>query len=126
ASLADQANGGPGGDPQMGCLPSGMPRMMIGYWPFEFVITPDTIHVLGEHIHSFRRIYTDGRDWPEVIEPSFAGYSIGRWVDSKGFGPVRRAGSRNARHERPACDGFDRVAAAQGQPDDRQGTNLSG
>ena len=70
----------------MGCLPSGMPRMMIGYWPFEFVITPETIHVLGEHIHSFRRIYTDGRNWPEEIEPSFAGYSIGRWVDSKGAG----------------------------------------
>ena len=86
ASLADQANGGPGGDPQMGCLPSGMPRMMIGYWPFEFVITPETIHVLGEHIHGFRRIYTDGRNWPEEIEPSFAGYSIGRWVDSKGAG----------------------------------------
>ncbi len=32
ASLADQANGGPGNDPQMGCLPSGMPRMMIAYW----------------------------------------------------------------------------------------------
>ena len=86
ASLADQANGGPGADPQMACLPSGMPRMMIGYWPFEFVITPDTVHVLGEHIHSFRRIYTDGRDWPDEIEPSFAGYSIGRWVDSKGTG----------------------------------------
>ena len=86
ASLADQANGGPGSDPQMGCLPSGMPRMMIAYWPLEIVITPDTIHMLGEHIHSFRRIYTDGRDWPEEIDPSFAGYSIGRWVDSKGSG----------------------------------------
>jgi hypothetical protein len=86
ASIADQANGGPGSDPQMGCLPSGIPRMMIAYWPFEFVITPDTIHILGEHIHSFRRIYTDGRDWPEEIEPSFAGYSIGRWVDSRGSG----------------------------------------
>jgi len=86
ASLADQANGGPGSDPQMGCLPSGMPRMMIAYWPLEIVITSDTIHMLGEHIHSFRRIYTDGRDWPDEIEPSFAGYSIGRWVDSKGSG----------------------------------------
>jgi hypothetical protein len=86
ASLADQANGGPGNDPQMACLPSGMPRMMIAYWPLEIVITPDTIHILGEHIHSFRRIYTDGRDWPEEIEPSFAGYSIGRWVDSKKSG----------------------------------------
>ena len=28
-----------------------------------------------------RRIYTDGRAWPEQITPSFEGYSIGKWVD---------------------------------------------
>jgi hypothetical protein len=86
ASLADQAAGGPGNDPQMACLPSGMPRMMIGYYPMEIVITPDTTHLLMEHIHNFRRIYTDGRDWPQDIEPSFAGYSIGKWVDEDGDG----------------------------------------
>ena len=86
ASLADQAAGGPGNDPQISCLPSGMPRMMIGYWPMEIVITPDTTHLLMEHIHNFRRIYTDGRAWPDEIEPSFAGYSVGKWVDTKGDG----------------------------------------
>ena len=86
ASLADQALGGPGNDPQVRCLPSGMPRMMIAYYPMEIVITPDTTHLLMEHIHNFRRIYTDGRDWPDVVIPSFAGYSIGRWVDRTGSG----------------------------------------
>jgi hypothetical protein len=86
ASLADQAAGGPGNDPQVRCLPSGMPRMMIAYWPMEIVITPDTTHLLMEHIHNFRRVYTDGRDWPDDIIPSFAGYSIGRWIDRKGSG----------------------------------------
>jgi hypothetical protein len=81
ASLADQAAGGPGNEPQFACLPSGMPRMMIAYYPMEIVITPDTTHLLMEHIHNFRRIYTDGRDWPAEIEPSFAGYSIGKWID---------------------------------------------
>jgi hypothetical protein len=33
-----------------------------------------------------RRIFTDGRDWPEVIEPSYAGYSIGKWIDTDGDG----------------------------------------
>jgi hypothetical protein len=28
-----------------------------------------------------RRIYTDGRDWPKDFEPSFTGYSIGKWVE---------------------------------------------
>jgi hypothetical protein len=86
ASLAEQANGGQGNDPQMTCLPPGMPRMMIGYYPMEIVITPGTTHLLMEHIHNFRRIFTDGRDWPAEIEASFAGYSIGKWVDSKGTG----------------------------------------
>src|SRR6516225_28005 len=26
--------------------------------------TPETTHILIEHIHDNRRIYTDGRDWP--------------------------------------------------------------
>lgn len=86
ASLADQAAGGPGNDPQVRCLPSGMPRMMIAYWPMEIVITPDTTHLLMEHIHNFRRVYTDGRDWPHDIIASFAGYSIGRWIDRSGRG----------------------------------------
>jgi hypothetical protein len=54
--------------------------------PMEVVITPAETHILISHIHDNRRIYTDGRDWPGEIEPSFAGYSIGRWVDSKGSG----------------------------------------
>jgi hypothetical protein len=33
-----------------------------------------------------RRIFTDGRDWPKVIEPTFQGYSIGRWTDEAGQG----------------------------------------
>jgi hypothetical protein len=33
-----------------------------------------------------RRIFTDGRDWPKEIEPSYAGYSIGRWIDEDGDG----------------------------------------
>jgi hypothetical protein len=29
----------------------------------------------------FRRIFTDGRKWPQNLEPSYAGYSIGQWID---------------------------------------------
>jgi hypothetical protein len=28
----------------------------------------------------------DGRDWPAETEPTFAGYSIGKWVDEDGDG----------------------------------------
>jgi hypothetical protein len=33
-----------------------------------------------------RRIYTDGRNWPDKPIPSFLGYSIGQWVDEDGDG----------------------------------------
>ncbi len=86
ASLADQAIGGQGYDPTYTCLSPGMPRIMNVYGSMEIIVTPETMHILIQHIHDSRRIYTDGRDWPAKIDPSFAGYSIGKWVDTDGDG----------------------------------------
>jgi len=63
-----------------------MPRATIGYGQIEFVVTPTTTHYLVQHIHDNRRIFTDGRDWPANIEPTFLGYSIGKWIDTDGDG----------------------------------------
>ena len=84
--VADQKAGGHGTEPSWMCLPPGMPRAMNVFEPMEIVITPKVTFVLISHIHDNRRIYTDGRDWPSDLEPSFAGYSIGRWIDSEGSG----------------------------------------
>jgi hypothetical protein len=86
ASIADQARGGQGNYPTATCRAPGMPRIMTPYGAMEIVITPDTVHVLLEHIHDSRRIFTDGRDWPEKITPTFQGYSIGKWLDTDGDG----------------------------------------
>jgi hypothetical protein len=86
ANLRDQDEGGQGVDPTYTCLSPGMPRIMNMYEPMEIVITPDTTHVLTQHIHDARRIFTDGRDFPADEEPTFAGYSIGKWVDTDGDG----------------------------------------
>src|SRR5215467_7753888 len=85
ASLADQAAGGQGGDLLYTCLPVGMPRVMTGTWPFEFVVLPK-ITYLNFETNMPRRIYTDGRSFPTDEEPSFMGYSIGTWVDEDGDG----------------------------------------
>jgi hypothetical protein len=85
-NVADQKTGGMGTEPSWMCLPPGMPRIMNVFEPMEIVITPSVTHILISHIHDNRHIYTDGRDWPDEIEPSFAGYSIGRWIDSQGSG----------------------------------------
>jgi hypothetical protein len=67
-------------------MPGGMPRMMVAYEPMEIIVTPDITYVTMTFDNEFRRIYTDGRDWPKDIEPSFAGYSIGKWIDRDGDG----------------------------------------
>src|SRR5208282_4418973 len=79
---------GGGGDwPSSYCIPQGMPMMMNGYDPMEMVVTPDITYILISHVNdSYRRIYTDGRKWPEEIEPTYAGYSLGKWVDDDGDG----------------------------------------
>jgi hypothetical protein len=86
ASIAEQAKGGQGNYPTYTCLSPGMPRVMTPYGMMELVITPDTIHVLLEHLHDSRRIYTDGRGWPSNVTPTLQGYSIGKWLDTDGDG----------------------------------------
>jgi hypothetical protein len=86
ANLRDQDEGKQGIDPTYTCLSPGMPRIMNIYEPMEIVITPDTTHILTQHIHDARRIFTDGRDWPADENPTFAGYSIGKWLDEDGDG----------------------------------------
>jgi len=72
------------------CLPSG-PRSL--YTPpgwVRIIQTPLVIAVLYEDL-TFRQIFMDGRPLPKDPNPSFMGYSVGRWdgntlvVDSIGF-----------------------------------------
>jgi hypothetical protein len=56
------------------------------YEPMEIIVRPEVTYVHIEFMSQFRRIYTDGRAWPGRIEPSFIGYSIGRWIDEDGDG----------------------------------------
>jgi hypothetical protein len=86
ASLADQAQGGAGNDPRYSCFPVGMPRLMSVIFPMEFVFTPKVTYILFEN-NMPRRIYTDGRSWPDQLpEPTFAGTSLGQWIDANGDG----------------------------------------
>jgi hypothetical protein len=86
-NTADQKAGGPGNWPSTFCTPAGMPAMMSFYDPAEIIVMPDITYILISHNDdSYRRIYTDGRPWPTDPELTFAGYSIGKWVDENGDG----------------------------------------
>ena len=87
ASVADQRAGRPGNWPSTFCLPEGMPAMMNLYNPMEIIVTPETTYILMSHNNDvYRRIYTDGRDWPADAERTLVGYSIGKWIDENGDG----------------------------------------
>jgi hypothetical protein len=85
-SMADQAKGGLGNYHTPRCLAAGMPLMMIAFRPLEFIVSPVTTYILIGSDDHYRRIFTDGRAWPTEIEPTFSGYSIGRWIDEDGDG----------------------------------------
>jgi hypothetical protein len=90
-SLADQANGGQGNffDHAVRCMPGGMPLMTIAFGAMEYIVTPETTYIAPGGGEPLRRIFTDGRDWPTDLndhEPTYAGYSIGKWIDEDGDG----------------------------------------
>jgi hypothetical protein len=64
----------------IGCLPPG-PKAGIGVGnlPMKIVQTPNLIVVLYEYQTIFRQIFTDGRALPEDANPTWMGYSVGRW-----------------------------------------------
>jgi hypothetical protein len=97
ANLKDQENGGHGGLIGWTCKPYGMPMMMYGLSPAEFVVTPKTTYILINNLDAMRRIFTDNRGWPDNVEPSYQGYSIGQWVepDSDGVYTVLEVETRD-------------------------------
>lgn len=73
------------------CDPLGVPRVLLANHPFKMIPLAAEVIVLYERSHDFREIYTDGRDHPKDLDPSWWGHSIGKWdggtltVDSVGF-----------------------------------------
>jgi hypothetical protein len=70
------------------CGPVGMPRVMMMYEPMEIVIKPKVTYMLIESMSPIRRIYTDGRQFPnpEESDAAFVGYSVGKWLDTDNDG----------------------------------------
>jgi hypothetical protein len=82
AGVKNAASGGAPPDPTMRCSPAGMPRIMMAVRPMEIVITPRETDFLLEQFSTTRRVYTDGRKFPDEFEPRFTGYSVGEWQDT--------------------------------------------
>ena len=61
------------------CEPPGMPYFMTMPYSLEFLFTPGKITVMQEAHMMIRRIFTDGRPFPEDPDPSYFGDSRGHW-----------------------------------------------
>jgi hypothetical protein len=77
--------------PLIRCLPVGVPRLNAYAFPFKFVQLPHLIAILYETQTMFRQVFMDGRALPKDPQPTWMGYSVGRWesdtlvVESTGF-----------------------------------------
>jgi hypothetical protein len=66
-------------DPNNTCLPSGVPEKDAVTSPFKIMQFPGETVILYESRTIFREIFTDGRPLPKDPNPTWQGYSIGRW-----------------------------------------------
>ncbi len=66
-------------DPNNKCLPSGVPEKDAVTSPFKIMQFPGETLILYESRTIFREIFTDGRPLPKDPNPTWQGYSIGRW-----------------------------------------------
>jgi|SRR5579871_402054 len=80
-------------DPTVRCQPAGMPRYDTSPGTIKIVQTPGLTVMLLESDTTFRQIYTDGRKLPEDPQPSWLGYSTGKWEN--GALVVETAGLRD-------------------------------
>src|SRR5262249_28647265 len=88
-NVAEQLSGGHGWETSYMCLPLGTPRATTACEGMKVATTPETPYTLTHHTHDPRRIFTDGRkfpDNPDDIEPSYRGFSIGKWIDEGNTG----------------------------------------
>ena len=78
-------------DPTARCQPTGVPALNTYPMPSKIIQTPELIVILYENNTDFRQIFVDGRSQPRDPNPTWMGYSVGRWegdalvVDSNGY-----------------------------------------
>ena len=66
-------------DPHARCLPSNIPRAYTLPHYQKIIQVPGLIAMLHEFNASYRQVFTDGRPLPVDPQPSWNGYSSGRW-----------------------------------------------
>ena len=66
-------------DPTASCIVGGVPRSDLVPYPFKILQVPGMVVILYEAVHSYRQIFADGRELPKDPQPTWFGYSVGKW-----------------------------------------------
>jgi hypothetical protein len=80
-------------DPNLACLPHGIPRIMFVPLPMEIFQVPDKVLLYQEAGNQLRQIHMN-REHPKDLDPTYNGDSIGKWdgntlvVDTVGFNAI--------------------------------------
>ena len=78
-------------DPHVRCLPDNPPRHWTLPHLTKIIQTPKHLALLYEVNAMYRQIFVDGRPFPQDMNPSWIGYSVGHWegdtlvVETRGF-----------------------------------------
>jgi len=73
------------------CLPLPVPTIFTEPLPFKILQMPTLTAILFESQGRYRQIFTDGRSLPKDPQPTWLGYSVGKWegdtlvVETTGF-----------------------------------------
>ena len=88
-------------EPDAHCLPQGVPKINMAPVPFKIVQTDTLVVLVYEAFNLWRQVFLDGREFADDLNPSWMGYSKGRWegdtlvVETRG--PERQAVARSRR-----------------------------
>ena len=92
AVFEKRASGSESGlEPDANCLPQGVPKIDTAPAPWKVVQTPKLVVLVYEAFNLWRQVFMDGRDFASDLNPTWMGYSIGKWdgdalvVESRGF-----------------------------------------
>jgi len=77
---------------EIGCFPTGVPRIYVHPFPMEILQVPSRVVELFEFNHFVRQVYTNGsHEHAKDLDPTWMGDSVGWWegdtlvIDSVGF-----------------------------------------
>ncbi len=78
-------------DPDANCLPQGVPKIDAAPAPWKIVQNAGSMVIIYEAFTLWRQVFMDGRERERELNPSWLGYSVGKWdgdtlvVDTRGF-----------------------------------------